>query len=494
MVRDIVSASLFGTTRVWDAFVFAFMIPNLLRRLVSEGALSSIFVPLYAEVKEKQGEQEAELFARQVGSLFLIAALSLCVIFYSLISVFHLFFVFPPKWLFAIQFLSILFPYVVFILLVSVGIGVLYSDKSFLFPALSPILMNVVWIIAVLIVCPFLSKDLLIQGRILCVAVVFSGFIQGLLIWFPLRGRGHSFKLILKGWIEPTKKYMQWLIPAVLGISVLHINLWADFVFGFFLQEGMTSSLWYASRLMLFPMSIFTLGLSTVLLPEYAQSATKKDYKQLGDTLSFSLRMMSVIIIPASVGLILLAYPIIKVIFERGEFTDVSTAQTQLILCGYSLGLFFFSCTQVLVGAFLGMKDIKTPLRVGLLCIGVHLFLNYFFLNAWGTLGLALSTSLCGFLNFVLLFLAIRKRIEGLQLSVIINVFFKVGVVSLLMGVFVYWIYDMFKIQLWGTLILNELTHLFSIILMAVFFYFILCFLFRIHEVRSVWKWILKKK
>lgn len=480
MLRDIVSAALFGTSAVWDAFVMAFTIPNLLRRLVFEGALSSAFIPIFVEIQKTKGKAEAERFANQVGTSLFLIVLILTAGFYAGLIALKTSGAVTGKWAMMLDFLTVLFPYLFFLLGVALSMGILNSEKHFFTPALSPAILNLVWIAAVMLICPAVSPDRMVQAKILCLAIVISGAIQLLIQWFPLRARQYHMKLIWDFSSPYLSRFLKLILPSIVGFSVFNLNMLVDLIFGYFLPEGSSSSLWYAGRLMQFPLGIIAVSLGTVLLPEYSHQSANKNRSEMRSTFSFSLRSVFLIMIPAAVGLIVLAHPIVQLLFERGEFTSVSTANTQDVLAAYSIGLPAYAGLQVIVSAFYGIQDMKTPVVAGIYAILLHLLLNFVLMNFMGSSGLALSTAISGILNFTILIFLFYEKVGDFDIHGISIFSAKVLTVSLIMGVTAFMVNDRFSVI--------------PAILIGLAVFTIGCFAVRIHEMRRMFEWIFGKK
>lgn len=480
MLRDIASASLFGTTAVWDAFVLAFTIPNLLRRLVFEGALSSAFIPIFVEILKTKGRQEAGKFANQVGTALFLIVIIITAGFYSGLIALNAFGLITGKWVMVFDFLIVLFPYLFFLLAVALSMGILNSEKHFFTPALSPLILNLAWISAVMLICPALSRDRVTQVKILCFVIVISGAIQLLIQWFPLAARKYQLKLMWNFSSPHVSRFMKLILPSIVGFSVFNLNMLVDLIFGYFLTSGSSSSLWYAGRLMQLPLGIFAASLGTVLLPEYSHQAAENNLSRLRNMFSFSLRSVFLVMLPATVGLIALAHPIVRLLFERGEFTATSTAQTQAVLVAYTLGLPAYAALQVIVSAFYGIQDIKTPVRVGLVSIALHLVLNFVLMRFMGSSGLALSTAICGILNFAMLIFVFYKRIGDFEIRQVGLFSLKVFAVSLFVGGVAIWVDQCFSVLI--------------AIPAGIAVFVAGCFIVRVHEIRRMFEWIFAKK
>ncbi len=494
LIRDILSASLFGTSRIWDAFVLAFTFPNLLRRLVFEGALSSAFIPIFVKIQKEKGKEAAQEFANQVGTglFWLILILTIC--FYGSILLLHSFNVIQGKWGLVVEYSAYLFPYLFFMLAASLTMGILNSEKHFFTPALSPMVLNLSWVLAVLIICPLLSNKPEVQVKYLCIIIVISGFLQLVIQWYPLWKRKYVFKLTQNLSTPELARFKNMILPAVLGLSVFNINVLADLVFGYFLSEGVSSSIWYSSRLMQFPLGIFAASLGTVLLPEYSHQVASDNRSMIQHTLSFSLRSVLLIIVPAAVGMIVLAKPIIHMLFERGQFTEASTLLTSNALICYSIGLVVYSGLPVIVSAFYASQSLKSPVIAGVFAVVLNLILNVLLMYSWRGAGLALSTSISGFGAFILLLVFFYRESGDFEVKRIAVFLFKIFAVSLIMGlgvslVFKFWTYNPFAQET-----INFALRVLVSIISGVALYAAGCFALRIHEMRRMKDWILGKK
>lgn len=494
MIRDIMSAGLFGTSRVWDAFVLAFTLPNFLRRLLSEGAFTGAFVPLFTEILRTRGKEEAERFAHAVGTALLAALAVLAILFYGVFVWLRAVGILSGNWMMMFDFLAVLFPYIFFLGLAAINLGVLYSEKRFWIPAVSSMILNVFWILGVLLVCPMFSGDRITQAKILSVVIVLSGLAQFLIQWLALRAHGYRLKWLWDFGSVTVKRLGVLVLPALFGAAVLQINIFVDLIFGYFLPAGASSSLWYGSRLMEFPLGIFALSLGTVLLPEYSHQAADKNYSLISKTLAFSLRSVFLVVVPASAGLMVLGRPIVQILFERGEFTPLSTLQTGGVLAAYSLGLFAYAGLYGVVSAFFGIQNMKTPVKVGAFAILLHLILNAVLVTAFKETGLAFSTAFSGISQFLILLVLFRSKIGDFGVWPLGIFFLKLIGVSLIMGWGVAGFYSRWSYFPFESGLANQLLSLLVSIGAGVLVYVGLCVFVRIREMGRMFEWILGKK
>ncbi len=412
MFRDIVNAGLFGTGMVWDAFVYAFMIPNFLRGLVAEGALSSAFIPVYAQVRKEGGPQAAFRFGRLILNGLAIAWLGALALVYLALAWVPQAFGLSPKLALAIELLRVVFPYIVFLSLAAVCMAMLNSENHFVIPALSPCLMNFIWLLAVGVACPLAGGSLERQAFVLAAIVSVGGLIQLVLNGGALSRRGFRWRWEWKHDDPLAGRFFALLAPAALGYAITQVNLFIDLSFGFFLGDGASSSLWYGNRLMQFPMGIISIAMATALFPLLSRAAASRDHVQLEETLTFSLKTVFLIILPASAGLIVLSEPIMRVLFERGRFDEVSTLRASRVLVCYAIGLFAHSGSKLLRAAFYSLQDVKMPVRVGAAAVTLNVVLNLILMRYLAEAGLALATTLSGIFEFAVLMVLLKAKIH----------------------------------------------------------------------------------
>lgn len=493
LIRDIVSAKDFGTTWQWDAFIYAFMLPNFMRRLVGEGALTSAFIPVYAEIVEKQGEESAFRFAHVIFTLlfwgligFLLAAQA--VLFFLLKSA-----SLPPVFYLTARFLQILFPYLFFIALSALATGILNSHHHFFSPSLNPVILDLVWIAAVLWLAPL--GGLRPEDRVfrLTLAILASGAIQ-LGVQVPsLLGLGFSPRFIFDFSHPGLRQVARLVLPAILGFAVMQINILVDMTMGFWAGAGANSSLWYGNRLMQFPLGIFAIAMGTAVLPALSHHTARQEMEEAKRTLSFALRTIFLIIFPSTVGLIVLRTPIVKLLFERGEFDALSTARTSFVLLGYTVGLFAYSGQKIVVTGFYSLKDMKTPMQIGVVALLANIILNFILIGPLKEGGLALATSISGILNFFLLLFLFQKRIARFPLGEIIASSLRILGASLLMGIFSSYAFQGAYSLVRGGETFRLLAGIFLSMGFSVLIYAGFCFLFRVPEMREGIEWIRRR-
>lgn len=413
LIRDMVLAALFGSGTAADAFFVAFRIPNLLRRLFAEGSLTISFIPVFTEYLAGKGRKDAFDLARVVLTLLsvILVAVTLLGILFSPWIVRVQAFGFGDtgmKYALTVLLTRITFPYIFFISIVAFFMGVLNSLKHFAAPAAAPIFLNVGIIGAGYLISPYCQEP--IVG--VAIGVLIGGFLQAALQIPVVVRRG--LKLIPK-W-QPDhpalKRIGLLMVPAIFGSAVYQLNQFMGTLLASFLPEGSVSWLYYADRLVQFPLGIFAIAISTAALPSLAAQAAGKDFDQFRQILNHSLGLVFFIAVPSTVGLILLGRPIIQILFERGAFTVFATSMTTYALWCYVLGLWAFSANRIIISAFYAIQDTKTPVKVAVITVLINLGLSLLLMGPFKHGGLALALSLASMIQFCLLMFLLKRKIN----------------------------------------------------------------------------------
>lgn len=435
-VRDLVIANFLGAGSGADAFFVAFRIPNLLRRLFGEGALSAAFVPTYVETLNKDGLTEGERLARIVFtfSALLLAAITLAGIVFSpwiVRAIAPGFFDDFEKFRLTISLNRIMFPYIFFISLTALASGVLNSMGHFSAPAAAPIVLNVCMITSVAVLCSFFNMA---PYYALAWGVVAAGVLQ-LALQIPfMSAHGIRIRPNFNFRHPALRKIGRLFVPAALGGAVYQINVMIGTILASLLPTGAVSYLYYADRLVELPLGVFAIALGTAILPSMSRQTAEGDLAALGESVSFSLRLISFFIIPASIGLIVLREPIISVLFQRGEFTWVDTQQTAYALLWYTVGLWAFSGLKVITQAFFSMKDTKTPVYVAIVAVIVNLVGGLLLMGPMLQGGLALATSIAAAINVLILYVLLSHRLGEYPNGRILSSLIKHMLAAVVMG------------------------------------------------------------
>jgi len=415
MIRDLLTAGMFGTSLAMSAFVVAFRIPNLFRRLFGEGALSSALIPVFMEVRKEEGDVSAHRFASRVLSLAAVGLLVLTAAGILVAGILMQGAAEGTQRAMILPLTQIMLPYMVLICLVALCAAVLNSYHHFTTPALSPSLMNLTWIFSVLVICPLSGST--IEERIYGLAwgVLLSGVIQFSVQIPALKRQGFHFRFSLS-WADPRITQVFLLMgPATLGLAVTQINTMINSLMAVWIGPWAPAALFYSERLLYLPQGILATAMSTVLLPVFASHAAEKRNEDILSTIHHSLRILMFVMTPAAIGLLVLSRPIVQMLFEWGAFDASSTDLTTIALQCYAPGLLFFSFSKVFVPAFYAHKDTRAPVRIGIISVFLNLALNILFLVVLPVqikhAGLAASTVIAEFFNGAALAWLVHHRL-----------------------------------------------------------------------------------
>jgi putative peptidoglycan lipid II flippase len=440
-IRDMVMAYFFGATAFTDAFWIAFRIPNLLRRLFAEGSLTISFIPVFTETLEKKNKEDAKRVSDIVFSLLftITIIISLLGIIFSPYIVKLFAYGFDKETFdLSVALNRIMFPYIFFISLTALSMGVLNSLRHFFAPAFSPVLLNVSMILAIFVL--FRSFDLPIFSA--AAGVILGGVLQ-LLIQLPfLRAKGFLFSFTTHFRNPAVKRIGLLLVPQLFGLAVYNLNLIVSSQYASFMPAGTISYLYFAERLTEFPLGIIAVSIATVLLPSLSSYISRGDYEKFHETYTFTLKLMLFILIPALAGLIALRIPICNLLYQRGEFTYEATLFTSQTLFGYCLGLWAVGGLRVTAPAFYAMQDTKTPVVVAFFAFLLNAALGYvlgFTLKLEHT-GLALANSASSVFNFLTLIYLLERRTGDLKAKTIVYFCIKMVVISAVMAGAAWWV------------------------------------------------------
>lgn len=418
LIRDLVLGWVYGASWVLDAFFVAFKIPNMLRRFFGEGAFSLAFVPVLSEYKEQRRPAEvAGLVSRVAGTL---APILLLISILGSLAAPLLVMLIAPGFLEKSQqqfdltaaMLSITFPYILFISLVAFAGSILNTYGRFAAPAFAPVLLNILLISAATLAGPWFEQPIMAMAW----AVFIAGMVQ-LLFVLPGVFRLRLVRRPVWGGRDPgVRRILKLMGPAILGSSVAQINMLFDTLMASFLAVGSVSWLYFADRMVEFPLGVFGIALSTVILPSLSRQHAKQDREQFCLLLDRALRWVFLLGVPAALGLMWLAEPIILTLFQHGAFSPHSAHMTALALMAYTGGLPALILVKVMVPAFYSRHDARTPVRIGIQAMLANMALNVVFVLMLLQLGfaaphagLALATSVSAWLNAGLLYRQLRR-------------------------------------------------------------------------------------
>lgn len=421
-VRDEVVAGLFGATASADAFFVAFRIPNLLRRMFAEGSLSVSFIPVFTETLHAKGRAEALRLAQATLLLLMIllAGLVLLGIFLapSIVALVGPGFkANPALFTLTVELTRIMFPYIFFIGLVALSMGILNVFGHFAAPALAPVVLNLTIIGAALVVSPHLEQP--VKG--LAVGVLAGGVGQ-LALQAPFLYRyGIRLGRPLACYHAGLKKIGFLMLPAAFGAAVYQINLLINTQLATLLPQGSVSYLYYADRLVQFPLGIVGMAAATALLPSLSRQALTGDRAAVTRTFGHAVSLVLFITLPAMCGLILLREPIIWLLFKRGAFDLAAVRLTAAALLYYAAGLWAFTLARLATQTFYALQDTRTPVWTATVSIGVNIACGLTLMRFMGHAGLALATTIASGVNVILLFGALHFQLGGLGMAAILR-------------------------------------------------------------------------
>src|SRR3990167_2653955 len=409
-VRDTLIARVFGAGLYTDAFFVAFKIPNLLLRLFAEGAFSQAFVPVLAEYKNQRGPEGTRLLVDHVATLLFLALmvvtllgmLAAPVVVYVSAPGFR---AEPDKFALTVDMLRIIFPYILFISLVSLAGGILNTYSRFSVPAFTPVLLNLSFIVAALFFAPYFHPP----AMVLAWAVLVGGVLQ-LAFQVPYLAKiGLLPRFSINLHDEGVWRILKLMGPAVFGVSIAQVSLLINTIFASFLETGSVSWLYYADRLMEFPAGMLGVALGTILLPSLSKSYADKSDGEYSLLMDWGLRLTFMLALPAAMALAVLAVPLVCGLYHYGAFTAHDVWMTREALMAYSLGLLGLILVKVLAPGFYARQNIKTPVKIAIFTLLATQVMNLMFVWELKHAGLALAIALGACINAGLLYYHLRR-------------------------------------------------------------------------------------
>ena len=492
-VRDMIFALYFGATGTSDTFFAAFRIPNLLRELFAEGSMSSAFIPVLTEYRQKHGEDEANRLVKITFTFIIIVVGIICLlgIIFSpaIVAVIAPGFLgSPEKFSLTVLLTRIMFPFLLFISLAALVMGALNTKKVFFIPALAPAMLNITLILSII----FFESSAKQPLTAAAIGVMAGGFVQ-FAFQLPSFFR-NKYKLGFDTtFSHPGLKRMSiLLIPATLALSVSQINIVVSNILASFLPSGSITYLFYSMRLIQFPIGIFGVAMGMAVLPMLSEHAVKGDYEKLRDDFSFALRLLFFITVPAMAGLIALREPIVNVLFQRGKFDYAATVGTAQALLFYSIGIWSIVGVRVVTASFYSMQDTRTPFKVAIVALIANILFSVILMKPLKHSGLALANTLASGVNFTILFFFLRGRLKRVDGRRIFTSFsksvFAASLMGLTSGILLHG-------RLWQTHgnTLNKALYLSGTVSICVAIYFFMSYLLKNEELSYIIK-IVKQK
>jgi putative peptidoglycan lipid II flippase len=420
LIREQVLAYLFGASHEMDAFNVAFRIPNLFRDLFAEGAMSASFVPTFTRCLTLEGKEPAWRLGNYVLNGLLLA--SLAVVLAGTLGAWPLVTAFagdyaavPGKLELTASLVRIIFPVLLFIAVAATFMGMLNSLHQFFIPSFSPAMFNVATIVCAVVLVPLMPHVHLPGITAIAIATLLGGLGQIAIQWPPLRRAGYRYRPEFNIRDGALHEVLLLMGPGLFGIAAVQVNLFVNTALAAGLGPGTVSWLNYAFRLMYMPIGLFGVSVATAALPGLSGHAARGDVDEMRRTVSRSLRLMLMLNVPATTGLVVLAVPIVRLLFEHGQFTPVDTRATAVALSCYAPGLVGYAASRLLVPTFYALGDSRTPVAASLLAIGVNLVVSVLLMPWIGFRALALGTALASLLNAAVLLWLLRVPLRGLD-------------------------------------------------------------------------------
>jgi putative peptidoglycan lipid II flippase len=455
VVRESVLAAIFGAGMQMDAFNVAFRIPNLLRDLFAEGAMTAAFVPTFTRTLTGRGREAAwRLGNLVINALLLITGglVVLGILFAQPITnaiaagdnslaqrIFGApgmsgFGSIPGKLELTTELTRIMMPFLTMVAVAVAMMGMLNSLRRFFIPALSPAMFNVATILCAFAVVPLMPRFGLPPIAGIAIGTLLGGLGQILLQWPVLRREGFRYQPILDFNDPDLREILRLMGPGTLGLAAVQINVFVNTYLATTQEQGAVSWLGYAFRLMYLPIGLFGVSIATAALPDIARHANNGDHPAMRRTISGALRMMLMLNVPATVGLMALANPIVALILERRAFGPADTAATAAALMFYAPGLLGYSAVKIASPSFYSLRDSRTPVIVSVVSVLANLGINLLLIRVLGYKGLALGTAIAAIINAGALLWILRGRIGGLEGRRIAVSLTKITIASLVMG------------------------------------------------------------
>ena len=446
LVRETVLAAVFGASSSpqMDAFNVAFRVPNLLRDLFAEGAMTAAFVPTFTRTLATSGREAAWRLGSLVINALLIATglLALAGVIFApqITSAFvdEAYAAVPGKLALTSQLTRIMMPFLCTLAVAAALMGMLNSLRRFFVPSLAPAMFNVASIASALLLAPLMPRFGFDPIVAMAIGTVLGG-VGHIALQFPALWReGFRYRPMVDFSDPGVREILRLLGPAVLGVAAVQINVFVNTHLATGEEQGAVSWLQYAFRLMYLPIGVFGVSIAIASMPDISRQAVAEDLRAVRETVSRGLRMMLMLNVPATVGLIVLAHPIIALIYERRAFHAGDTAATAAALMCYAPGLIGYSAVKIASPTFYSLRDSRTPVVISVASVGVNLAINLLLVRVMGYRGLALGTALAALFNAAALLWLLRSRLGGLEGRRIAVALVKVTAASALMGVVAY--------------------------------------------------------
>jgi putative peptidoglycan lipid II flippase len=439
VAREAVLASFFGAGTEMDAFNVAFRIPNLLRDLFAEGAMTAAFVPTFTRTLTHAGRDAAwRLGNLVINALLLITGLLVVVgvIFAGPITAFFApyFAEIPGKLQLTTELTRVMLPFLTTIAVAVAMMGMLNALHRFFIPALSPAMFNVMTILCAFTLVPLMPAFGLQPIVAIAIGTLLGGLAQLALQWPTLRSEGFRYRVEIDWRDEGLRRMLTLMGPGAVGMAATQVNVFVNTLLATSTVVGAVSWLNYAFRLMYLPIGLFGVSIGTATLPTVSRQSTERDFVAVRETVTNGLSLMLMLNIPSTVGLIVLAGPIVQLIFERGAFRPSDTIATAAALQFYAVGLLGYSVVRIVSPVFYALGRNRTPVIVGMTAVLVNASLNLMLVRVLSYRGLALGTSIAALFNGITLLVLLRAHLHGLNEKRLLGAVARMAIASALMG------------------------------------------------------------
>ena len=501
LIREVLFAGLYGGSRWMDCFYLAFKVPNLLRDLFAEGALSQAFVTTFSKKVKSDGVESAWVLANRM--------MTLAAVFMSLVAligiavapwIVELLTVFSKSGETArvynseevsliVEMVRVMYPFIALVSISALVMGMLNARDVFGMPALASCFFNIGSMIGGAALGYWMDPEWGPRSLVGFSWGVLIGGLSQLVCQFPaLRAVGYRFVADFKWNDSGVKKILTLMVPAVIAASVTQVNVLVNAMFAYGVGEGAVSWLSYSFRLMQLPIGVFGVAVATVTLPAMSRAAMDGIGKDFAPTLLKGLKLVMFLVFPATVGLVVMAQPIVSLLYERGEFDAVDRIATAGALQAYGCGLLFYAGLKVLQPAFYAIEKRWLPMIASVMALFVNIICNYTFVFVfkWGHESLALTTSIVASLNFIFLYLAMMRYAGDIGTGRLLLAFLKIGIATVAMAAVCYFGMQWFLVDLGGMLFWRKAISVLGLIAVAGSVYLIMTFLFRVEEIRDV--------
>jgi len=447
LVREQVLAHAFGASHQMDAFNVAFRLPNLVRDLFAEGAMTAAFVPTFSRTLTRDGREAAWTLGRRALTALLLVT--------TLIAVLGIVFAEPMTRVFAadfarvpgkfeltVQLTRLMFPFLPLVAAAVAAMGMLNALGRFFVPALAPAMFNVASIACIVLLVPLMPGFGVPAVWALAFAVLAGGLGQIVLQWPQLRREGFRYRFDFAPRDPGLREILLLMGPGTLGVAATQVNVYVNTVIATSLQPGAVSWLNYAFRILYLPIGLFGVSIASASLPLLSRHAARQDMPAVRETLSHALRLVLALTVPATFGLIALGVPIVRVIFERGRFLPSDTEAVAMALMGYAPGLVGYSAVKVLSPTFYALRDSRTPVIVSVTAVLMNAVLNILLARAFGFPGLSLGTALASLFNASLLLVLLRRRLGPIGIWQLVSMMVRITIASAVMGATAWALHD----------------------------------------------------